>query len=72
MQEVEYKCYTNKGSWKFTTTDESAREAMRLALYYCWRDGEVFDRIEYNRRGEHYVLRINYIDLKKGECFTIM
>ena len=64
MQEVEYKCYTNKGSWKLTAQTDI--HAMRLALYYCWRDGEDFDRIEYVRRGEHYVLRISYIDLKKA------
>ena len=69
MQEVEYKCYTNKGSFKFYASDD--HEAMRKALYLSWRDGEDFKHIEYNRCGEHYILRIAVLDLNNKESFTL-
>ena len=69
MQEVEYKCYTNKGSWKLLAHND--HEAMRKALYFCWRDDENFDRLEYNRCGEHYILRIAVVDLKTHESWSI-
>ncbi len=39
-----YKCYTNKYSWSFDAQDDF--DAVRLALYYCWRDGELFNHVE--------------------------
>lgn len=69
MQEVEYKCYTNKGSWKITALDDN--DAMRKCLWFCWRDDEEFDRIEYNRCGEHYILRISVLDLNSHECWNL-
>ena len=66
---VEYKCYTNQGEWRFQA--ENDREAMRLALFFCWRDDENFDRLEFNRGGQHYILRISVLDLNSHECWTI-
>lgn len=34
----EYKCFTRQGSWRFYA--DSDTDALRLALFYCWRDGE--------------------------------
>lgn len=65
----EYKCFTNKGWWRFEAPNDE--QAMRLALFYCWRDDEDFRYIEYNRLGEHYVLRINKIDLNNKDSFTL-
>ena len=69
MKEVEYKCYTNKGSWKITAIDD--HEAFRKALWFCWRDGEDFDKLECKSFGEHYILRISVLDLNSQECWTI-
>ena len=40
----EYTCYTNRGKWRFNAYSDI--DAMRLALYYCWRDGEDFIKVE--------------------------
>ena len=40
----EYVCYTNLGKWKFYA--ENNIDAMRLALFYCRRDGEDFIKVE--------------------------
>ena len=37
-------------------------DAMRLALFYCWRDGEDFDRVELGKYSNSYTLRICQID----------
>lgn len=41
--EQKYHCYTNQGSWLFYAADDI--DAMRKALYICWRDGEEFQYI---------------------------
>lgn len=56
----EYKCYTNKGYWKFYADD--SKDAMRMALFLCWRDGEEFDHIEGGTFGHTYTLRICKIE----------
>lgn len=40
----EYICYTKQGHWTFYADNDI--EAMRLALFYCWRDNE--DSREWN------------------------
>ena len=40
----EYICHTNRGKWKFYAEDDI--DAMRVALYYCYLDGEEFIKIE--------------------------
>lgn len=54
----EYKCFTTEGSWKFFA--DSDLDAVRLALFYCWRDGEGFHYIE--RIGKGYTLSITLIE----------
>ena len=56
----EYKCYTNQGSWKFYADTDT--DALRLALFYCWRDGEDFIRVESSFGGQSYTLRLCKID----------
>ncbi len=40
----EYRCYTTLGSWTFNADDD--HEAMRKALWFCWRDNEGFHYVE--------------------------
>lgn len=44
MEKQIYKVFTDKGSWQIEAADRI--EAFRLALYYSWRDGEVFRYME--------------------------
>lgn len=39
---------------------------MRLALFFCWRDGEDFIKIEYGGFAKHRTLRICLIDDKNN------
>lgn len=66
----EYTCYTNRGHWTFYAQD-SYKDALRVALFYCWRDDEEFIRVEYNNGGEHCTLRVAVIDHKTNESFTL-
>ena len=52
----EYICYTKQGHWTFYADNDI--DAMRLALFYCWRDGEDFDRVELGKYSNSYTLRI--------------
>ena len=56
----EYTCITKQGKWKFYA--DSDTDAMRSALYYCWRDGDTFVRVEYRHGAESYTLRISHLD----------
>ena len=49
-----YKAYTDLGNWLFDAQDDS--DAMRLALFYCWRDGEHLRHITLHGGG--YTLRL--------------
>lgn len=40
----EYVCYTKQGNWRFYA--DSDIDAMRLSLFYCWRDNEDFIKVE--------------------------
>ena len=44
MEKNIYKVFTDKGSWQIEAC--GSHEAFRLALYYSWRDGEVFRYME--------------------------
>ena len=46
-------------------------DAMRTALYYCWRDDEDFIRLEFRKGAENYTLSIFHIDNNSHECFTL-
>ena len=65
----EYTCYTNKGKWKFYADDDM--DAMRKALWYCWRDGQDFDRLEFCKGSENYTLSILYTDNRTHDSFTL-
>ncbi len=52
-------------------TADSDIDAMRTALYYCWRDNEDFIRIEFRKGAENYTLSIFHIDNNSHECFTL-
>ena len=65
----EYICYTKQGKWKFYA--DSDTDAMRSALYYCWRDGDTFVRVEYRHGAENYTLRISHLDHNTHETFTL-
>ena len=56
----EYICYPKQGHWTFYADNDI--DAMRLALFYCWRDGEDFDRVELGKYSHTYTLRICQID----------
>lgn len=56
----EYKCFTRQGSWRFYA--DSDTDALRLALFYCWRDGEDFIKVQNNFGGQSYTLRLCKID----------
>ena len=43
-----YTCYTDRGKWDFEAYND--KDAIRLALYYCWQWGEDFIKIE-GRKG---------------------
>jgi len=56
----EYICYTKQGKWKFYADNDI--DSLRLALFYCWRDGEDFIKVESNFGGKPYTLRLCMID----------
>jgi hypothetical protein len=56
----EYICTTKQGKWKFYADNDT--DAMRLALFYSWRDGEDFIKVQSNFGGQPYTLRICMID----------
>lgn len=60
----EYYCTTKQGRWKFYADNDIV--AVRLALFYCWRDGEDFIKVEYANR----TIRICEID-KNGNIQTL-
>ena len=65
----EYTCYTTSGKWNFYADDDL--DSIRLSLFYCWRDGENFVRVERRQGAEHYTLRISHIDHNSHETFTL-
>ena len=65
----EYTCYTTSGKWNFYADDDL--DSIRLSLFYCWRDGENFDRVERRQGTEHYTLLISHIDHNTHETFTL-
>lgn len=56
----EYICTTKQGKWKFYADNDT--DAMQLALFYSWRDGEDFIKVQSNFGGQPYTLRICMID----------
>lgn len=56
----EYVCYTKQGNWRYYA--DSDLDAVRLALYYSWRDNEDFIKVESATLGKPYTLRLCKID----------
>ena len=56
----DYICFTKQGKWNFQADNDF--DAMRLALFYCWRDGEDFIKVESKSCCQQYTLRICVID----------
>lgn len=56
----EYICTTKQGKWKFYADNDT--DAMRLALFYSWCDGEDFIKVESKSGCQQYTLRICVID----------
>lgn len=56
----EYTCFTTTGKWNFYADNDI--DAMRLALFYCWRDNEDFDRVESGNYANKHTIRICMID----------
>ena len=56
----EYICFTKQGRWKFYADDDIS--AIRLGLFYAWRDGEDFIKVQSNFGGQPYTLRLCMID----------
>ena len=56
----EYICTTKQGKWKLYADNDT--DAMRLALFYSWRGGEDFIKVQSNFGGQPYTLRICMID----------
>jgi len=52
-----YKVFTDKGYWVIEANDDI--DAMRKALWYCWRDGESFSRME--SLTHHYTVHVSII-----------
>lgn len=65
----EYICYTKQGKWKFNA--DSDLDGLRLALSYCWRDGEDFIKVEFQKGAENYTLSNLHIDNNSHEVFTL-
>ena len=64
----EYILHTNRGKFKIQAKDDT--DALRLGLYYAWRDEESFLSLERNAKGEHYTIKIAIIDHNTNNSWT--
>lgn len=64
---TEFKVYTNKGSWAIEADTTDVRDALRKALWFCWRDGEEFDHMESSTGNTSYRIAVIY----NGDMFTL-
>lgn len=55
----QYKVYTDKGSFKIEAQNDM--DALRISLYYCWRDSEKFRHIEAIGVNPHYTIHASII-----------
>ena len=65
----EYTSYTRQSKWKLVADTDI--DAIRQALYFCWRDDEGFIRLEFRKVAENYTLSIFHIDNNSHDCFTL-
>lgn len=62
-----YKVFTEKGTWTIDATDDL--DALRIALWLCWRDGERFKTMQYIGGARRYTVAVAVID--NNEFYTI-
>ena len=65
----EYTCYTKQGKWKFYA--DSDLDAARLALFYSWRDGEDFIKVESPSGASRYTIHICVVDDRNHSIQTL-
>ena len=65
----DYICFTKQGKWNFQADNDT--DALRKALWFCWRDGEDFIKVEFRKGYENYTLSILHIDNNSHEVFTL-
>ena len=65
----EYKVYTKSCYWLIYADDDV--DAVRKALWFCWRDNEELVKIVRENYSNPYTLRIAVIDNKTFESYTI-
>lgn len=65
----EYQVYTKSNWWRIEADDDV--EALRKALWFCYRDDEEFVKIVRENYHSPYTLRIAVIDNKTFESYTI-
>ena len=63
-----YTCYTDRGKWDFEAYND--KDAIRLALYYCWQWGEDFIKIEGHKGFGPYTLCLCKIDKSNLPTFN--
>lgn len=63
-----YKCIIKQGYWYFQAADHL--DAVRLALFYCWRDNEDFVGITPSGLGGNYTIKVIVVD-KNGSVQTL-
>ena len=56
----QYTCHTDRGKWNFEAYND--KDALRLALFYCWRDDEDFIKVEGYKGFIPYTLCLCKID----------
>lgn len=66
----EYICTTDRGRWKYEA-DADIADAMRVALFLCWRYGEQFRCVEFRRHGKRTVLRIAVVEPDSSHFSTL-
>lgn len=59
-EQKEYKVFTEQGNFNILAYDDS--DAMRIALWLCWRDGNDFLKIESASFSNRYTLGIYMVD----------
>lgn len=56
----QYKLFTDRGTYTFEASSD--QDAARLGMFYAWRDGEQFIKVESAFGGRPYTIRLCIID----------
>ena len=62
-----YTCYTDRGKWDFEAYND--KDAIHVAIYYCWQDGEDFIKIEGHKGYIPYTLCLSKISKSNYPTF---